>query len=297
MSSSASASASGADSDRDLLSGRLDAARAAVRSRTSIQPRVGIVLGSGLGGLVDQVQVDARVAYDDIPHFRTSTVTGHAGELIVGRLAGANVAVLSGRLHLYEGYSPADVVFPVRLMVRLGAEVVVVTNAAGGIHPDFKVRDVMVMTDQINLTGQNPLVGPNDDTLGPRFVDMTAAFDPELRARTEAVARELGFTLRRGVYAGLLGPSYETPAEIRMLRTLGADAVGMSTVHEVIAARHLGARVVGLSCITNAAAGLSEGPLDHDDVKAVAGLVGAELVRLVNGLVASLAQDPDSDQR
>ena len=270
------------------ISAQLDEAVAHLQSRSAMKPAVGIVLGSGLGTLVDAVTVDARVPFSEIPHFPQSTVEGHAGELVVGSLAGVPVAVMAGRVHAYEGYAPDQVVFPVRVLVRLGAKVVIITNASGGVNPNFKPRDLMVIRDQLNLTGRNPLVGPNDPALGVRFPDMTTAFDPELASIVHDVATAQGLTLRDGVYAGLLGPSFETPAEIRMLQTLGADAVGMSTVYEVIAARHMGARVLGVSCITNAAAGLSAVPLSHEDVKEVGAAIRTDFTRLITDTVGRL---------
>lgn len=252
------------------------------------EPTIGVVLGSGLGGLVDDIEISGAVPYGEIPGFRQSTVEGHAGRLVVGKLAGKSIVVMQGRVHLYEGYPASDVVFPVRMMVRLGASRLIVTNAAGGVNPDFDEKEIMMITDHLNLTGSNPLVGANDMALGPRFPDMTNAYDPELRRIAREVAEDVGITLREGVYAGLLGPSYETPAEIRMLTTLGADAVGMSTVYEVIAANHMGASVLGFSCISNKAAGLATGPLTHDEVKAAGAAVQADFVRLVTAVIEKL---------
>ena len=270
----------------------IDEAVAAIRDRCAIEPRVGIVLGSGLGGLVASVDVEATIPYRDLPHFPISTVTGHAGAFILGRLGPTPVALMSGRVHLYEGYPAHQVVFPVRVLAKVldssGPRTVVVTNAAGGINADFRPRDVMVIRDHLNLTGQNPLVGLNPAALGPRFPDMTEAYSSELVAKVHGIAEQQGFQLREGVYAGLLGPSYETPAEIRMLKTLGADAVGMSTVLEVVALRHMGVRVLGLSCITNLAAGMAGAPLSHDDVKTEALEMQARVTRLVAETVQSL---------
>ena len=251
-------------------------------------PRVGIVLGSGLGGLVEAMKVEAATGYDQVPGFPTSTVEDHEGRLVFGRLEGVPVAVMQGRVHLYEGYSPAAVVFPIRVLVRLGARTLVLTNASGSVNPDFSAREIMLISDHLNLTGQSPLVGPNDLALGPRFPDVSTAYDLELRQAAREVGVDLGLPLREGVYAGLLGPAYETPAEIRMLRTLGADAVGMSTVLEVIAARHMGARVLGISCITNQGAGLSERPLSHEDVKEAGLALQSQMIDLVSGVLASL---------
>ena len=251
-------------------------------------PKVGLILGSGLGAVVDAIQIVKRFRYQDVPSFPESTVEGHEGELVLGELDGVPVACMRGRVHLYEGYDPRDVVFPTRVLVRLGCSSLVVTNAAGGINAAFGDRELMLITDHLNLTGRNPLLGPNDDALGPRFPDMSDAYDPEYRELANDVAEELGMPIREGVYAGLLGPSYETPAEIRMLGVLGADAVGMSTVLEVIAARHMGARVLGISCISNKAAGMTDQPLTHEEVKAAADAMASHLSQLVRGFVKRL---------
>lgn len=263
----------------------VDAIREAV---PDAQPTVGIVLGSGLGGLVDGMEVIGTVPYRNIPGFPSSTVEGHAGRLVIGKLGGLTLAAMQGRVHLYEGYSPAEVVFPIRVLVRLGASRLIVTNAAGGVNPDFDEKEIMLITDQLNLSGSNPLCGENDLALGPRFPDMTDPYDPGLLQLTREVADEIGLKLREGVYAGLLGPSYETPAEVRMLGRLGADAVGMSTVLEVIAARHMGATVLGMSCISNKGAGLSAGPLSHEEVKAAGAAVQADFIRLVTAVIERL---------
>ncbi|MBI2374997.1 MAG: purine-nucleoside phosphorylase [Deltaproteobacteria bacterium] len=260
---------------------------AAIRARSGLEPRVGLVLGSGLGALADALELETELAYGEIG-FPVSTVVGHAGRLCLGRLDGVPVAVMRGRIHLYEGHPVADVVLPVRVLVGLGAKSLVITNAAGGIDPSFLVGDLMLIRDHLNLTGTNALVGPNDESLGPRFPDMSFAYDPKAIAMAKQVASERGITVREGVYAGLLGPSYETPAEIRMLRALGADAVGMSTVLEVIAARHMGARVVGISCISNKAAGLSSELLTHAEVQATADAIQGSLLSLVRGIVGGL---------
>lgn len=217
-----------------------------------------------------------------------SQVSGHAGNLVLGEAEGAKVVAMQGRVHLYEGHGAEAVVFGARLMLELGARTMIITNAAGGIREGMGVGDLMLIRDHLNLTGQNCLVGPNDDEMGPRFLDMTEAYDRQLMGLADEVARDQGFELIRGVYAGLLGPTYETPAEVRMLRTLGADAVGMSTVHEVIAARHRGARILGISCITNLAAGIGEGPLSHDEVKETADRVRDRFVSLIRGVLGRL---------
>jgi purine-nucleoside phosphorylase len=256
--------------DHPRQAGRLAEAAEDVRRASSLQPRVGLVLGSGLGSFADSLEERTAVPYGRIREMPVSSVPGHAGNLVLGRTDGLPVAAMQGRVHLYEGHPAADVVFGVRLMVTLGVDTVVITNAAGGIDPQLQAGDLMLIEDHLNLTGQNCLIGPNEGGLGPRFVDMTTAYDARLRELAHEAAREQGWSLRTGVYAGLLGPTYETPAEIQMLRTLGAQAVGMSTVQEVIAARHMGARVLGISCITNLAAGMGSGPLSHEEVKQTA---------------------------
>lgn len=268
---------------------RIERAVEYVRDRVSdLTPRFGIVLGSGLGALVDAMEVRGAALYSEIPGFPRSTVDGHKGCLLFGDLEGVPIAVMQGRVHLYEGYSTKDVVFPTRVLLRLGARSVILTNAAGGINASFRVPEMMLISDHLNLTGTTPLLGPNDPALGPRFPDMTDAYDPEYRQIARGVAQEQGVTLREGVYAGLLGPAYETPAEVRMLRQLGADAVGMSTVTEAISARHMGARLLGMSCITNMAAGLSGAPLTHEEVRAAAEAIQGKLSRLLTGIVTRI---------
>lgn len=267
---------------------RLNDAAEDVRRVVSAQPAVALVLGSGLGGYADGFEQRTAIPYESIRGMPRSTVEGHAGNLVFGEVDQVPVVAMQGRAHLYEGHPPADVVFGLRLMIRLGATVVVVTNAAGGIDPGFSAGDLMLITDHLNLTGQSCLVGPHDPDLGLRFVDMTAPYDAQLGDVARSAARTLGVPLREGVYAGLLGPSYETPAEIRMLRTLGAQAVGMSTVLEVIAARHMGARVVGLSCITNLAAGLGAGPLSHEEVQETAARSRERFQHLLNGVIGGV---------
>ena len=256
-----------------------------VRERLGgLTPRVGVVLGSGLAGLADVVEGPSVIPYADIPGMPQPTVPGHRGEFVAGRLAGIPVILQRGRLHLYEGHSAETAVFPVRLMAALGIEVLVVTNAAGGIRPDVRPPALMLISDHLNLTGRSPLVGPVRDG-EQRFPDMSAAYDPALRARAREVARAAGVTVHEGVYAGLLGPSFETPAEIRMLATLGAHAVGMSTVLEVIAARARGVRVLGISTITNLAAGITDQPLNHEEVLEAGRAVARDLEALVRGVV------------
>ncbi|HJR50941.1 MAG TPA: purine-nucleoside phosphorylase, partial [Gemmatimonadales bacterium] len=230
----------------------------AVRARSPLRPEIALVLGSGLGGFAQALAKPTTIAYREIPHFPTSTALGHKGELVLGLSDGVPVAVMAGRVHLYEGYRADEVVFPVRVLARMGVKTLILTNAAGSVNVNYKPGELMVISDHINLMGVNPLVGPNDEQLGPRFFDMSEAYDPALREVAEKACSKAGVTVRHGVYVAVSGPSYETPAEIRAFRALGADAVGMSTVPEVIAARHMGVRVLAISCITNLAAGVSK---------------------------------------
>jgi purine-nucleoside phosphorylase len=266
----------------------------AVRRRDGRRPRLGLVLGSGLGSLGDQIDAATAIPYAEIPGLTPTTVSGHAGRLVLGELEGESVAVLQGRLHLYEGHPAARVVLPTLLLWRLGVTGLILTNAAGGISPAFGEGALMLIADHINLTGQNPLTGPEDRRVGQRFVDLTDAYDPAWRATARRVAAEAGVPLHEGVYLGLTGPSFETPAEIRMAARLGADAVGMSTVLETIMARAVGLRVLGLSCITNLAAGLG-GPISHEDVSRVAARVGERFATLVRGIVRAHAETGSGD--
>ena len=263
-------------------------AAAVIRRHVPSTPDVAVVLGSGLGAFAERLTDAVGLEYAGIPHWPPSGVVGHAGRLVVGRLAGRMVAALSGRAHAYEGHALDRVTFATRVMGRLGVPAIVLTNAAGGINTTFSPGTLMVIDDHINLTGDNPLVGPNDDRFGPRFPDMTHVYAPGLRALADEAARAAGVPLRHGVYVGLRGPSYETPAEIRFLRTIGADAVGMSTVPEAIVARHMGMAVLGLSCITNPAAGVLPEPLEHDEVMAVARRVSDQFVTLLEGIIGRL---------
>jgi purine-nucleoside phosphorylase len=267
---------------------RLDALEAAVRARTDLVPVAGIVLGSGLGGLAHNVEDAVGIPFEDLPGWPAATAPGHVGQLLLGRLAGTPVVMLQGRFHMYEGNDPGLVVQPVLLFKRLGAQVVVLTNSAGGVDPDFGPGTLMVIRDHLNLTGRTPLLGPNADDIGPRFQDLTAAWDPELRDALVAAGRAEGVELTQGVYAGLLGPQYETPSEVRMLRSLGADAVGMSTVLECIAARWTGLRVCGVSLVTNAGAGYTGEPLSHEEVLAAGAQAGPRLARVIRRFVADL---------
>lgn len=270
----------------------LDEAVSAVRARASAAPHVGVVLGSGLGAWADSLEGLVKIPYTEVPHMPRVMVAGHAGNLCLGQVAGTQVACLQGRVHLYEGYSPDRVVFGVRLLARLGCRAVLLTNAAGGMHPSFVPGDLMLIKDHLNLTGRSPLVGPNEDALGPRFPDMTHAYDPRLGAFAREAATDVGLKLHEGVYAAMLGPSYETPAEIRMLQVLGADAVGMSTAPEIIALRHLRVRAAAISCITNLAAGLSPTELDHAEVEATAKRTRDLFARLLSGWVGRAGTIP-----
>lgn len=274
----------------DTLS-RIETALAHVRTRSELVPELGIVAGSGLGALGSLVEEAVRIPYTEIPGALAPTVAGHAGELVLGQLSGLPVAVLSGRIHAYEGHALDDVVFNVRAVARLGAKRFLVTNAAGGVHPWLAPGTLCRIVDHLNLTGKNPLTGPNIAELGPRFPDMSHAYSPELGALLERAGERAGVTLHTGVYAGLSGPTYETPAEIRMLRTLGASLVGMSTVPEVIALTHMGVECAGLSCVTNYAAGVSAAALDHSEVAQIANEAGPRLLALVKSFAALLAEE------
>ncbi|WP_437964916.1 purine-nucleoside phosphorylase [Sorangium sp. So ce260] len=263
----------------------LDEAARVIRQRIQAPPSIGVVLGSGLGGWADELSGLVKVPYAEIPGMPRPAVEGHAGFLCAGRVGDVPVACLQGRAHLYEGHPPAKAVFGVRVLARLGCRAVLLTNAAGGINPGFVAGDLMLLTDHLNLMGTNPLVGPNDDALGKRFPDMTYAHDPRLLELARAAAGDAGVPLREGVYAGLLGPTYETPAEIRMLRALGADAVGMSTVPEIIALRHMGVPAAAISCITNLAAGMTQRELDHREVEETARRARARFTALLSAWV------------
>lgn len=262
----------------------------AIKTRVQHTPTVGLVLGSGLGGFADTLLDLVKVPYPEIPNFASSAVVGHAGNLCFGTVGGVSVVCMQGRVHSYEGHPAWQVVHGVRTMARLGVGAVLITNAAGGVDTAFAPGDLMLIEDHLNLTGQTPLLGLNEDALGPRFPDMTAAYDPGLQQAAIAVAEQNQIRLQRGVYAGLLGPSYETPAEVRMVRSLGGHAVGMSTVLETLALRHMGVRVGALSCITNAAAGISGKKLDHKEVEEVAREARGRLTVLLCGWIAKAAE-------
>ena len=279
-----------------MVSGRItsyDEAVAAVRERSNHQPRVGLVLGSGLGGLADVLEQRDVIDSRELPGWPHSTVEGHSGNLVLGKLEGQTVVAQQGRVHFYEGYSPQQITFPVRVMIRLGIQILVLTNAAGGLRPDWQTGDLMLINDHINLTGMtgaNPLMGPNDESFGPRFPGMSQAYDLELRQRAQQVAAEAGITLREGVYVCLSGPNFETPAEIRMLRVMGADAVGMSTAHEVVVARHAGIRVMACSGITNVAIDQVNSELEasHEEVLEAGQVLVPRLTALLRGVLRTL---------
>jgi purine-nucleoside phosphorylase len=260
-----------------------------IRAHCRLQPAIGIILGSGLGAFADSFNDRTIIPFNALPHFPSSTVPGHSGNLIIGNIEGVPAAALQGRVHIYEGYSSAEVAFPTRVLSALGIRKLIVTNAAGGINTSFNAGDLMLIADHINMMGANPLIGPNMDEVGPRFPDMSEAYDAGMRATALEVASQKGIVLREGIYIGLSGPNYETPAEIRMCRALGADAVGMSTVPEVIVANHMGMRVLGISCITNMAAGILPGKLAHEEVMATTQRVGEIFRSLLLGIIPFLA--------
>ena len=268
---------------------RIQAATAVVRERSALHPEIGIILGTGLGGLAKEIAVEATVPYQEIPGFPLSTVESHAGRLVLGRLANRPVVAMQGRFHRYEGYGLGEVTFPVRVMRALGARFLIVSNACGWMNPLWSPGDLVLLSDHINLLGDNPLVGPNDERLGPRFPDMSTPYDPELRAIARAAALELGITLREGVYVAVPGPNLETRAEYRMLRGMGADVVGMSTVPEVIVAAHAGMRTVGISIITDQCLPDALEPADIGRIIATAGRAEPSLTRLITRLVERLA--------
>jgi purine-nucleoside phosphorylase len=266
----------------------IEEARRYIEKSSDVRPTIGVVLGSGLGGFAAELENRVDLPYSDLPGWPGSTAVGHAGKLILGKVGDLDVAVMAGRVHLYEGYSPAQVTYGVRVLGAMGVRSMVFTNAAGAINLSLGRGSLMLISDHINLQGCNPLVGPNDDRLGPRFPDMSEAYCPQYRATAKQVAGELDIAVAEGVYAAVLGPSYETPAEIRFLRTIGADVVGMSTVPEVIVANHMGMKVLGLSCVTNMAAGILSQKIDHEEVLETGAMVRDLLVRFLKALLPRL---------
>ncbi len=267
----------------------IDAAVGRIREGSALEPRVGVVLGSGLGSLVDELEDPVEIPYAEIPGWPVSTAVGHAGVLVLGTIAGVPIAVMRGRAHLYEGIGADRVAFGVRVLGRLGIRSLVVTNAAGGIDPGYRPGLLVLISDHVNLQGASALVGPNDDSLGPRFPDMSDAYDTELRARAREAAARLGIEIAEGVYGAWLGPQFETPAEIRFMRAVGADLAGMSTVQEVIAARHMGIRVLGISVVTNMAAGMLSEAIDHEAVLEVGARAAGSVTALLRELVPTLS--------
>ena len=267
----------------------LDKAVERIRDASDLEPRIGVILGSGLGGLADELAERTEIPYADIPGWPASTAIGHAGTLVLGELGEAPVAVMRGRAHLYEGVGADQVAYGVRVLGRLGIRSLVVTNAAGGIDPGYRPGLLVLISDHVNLQGTSPLVGPNDETLGPRFPDLSDAYDPELRARAMEAAARLGIEVGEGVYAAWLGPQFETPAEIRFMRAVGADLAGMSTVQEVIAARHMRIRVLGIAVVTNKAAGVLPERIDHEAVLAVGAAAAGDVTALLRELVPTLS--------
>jgi purine-nucleoside phosphorylase len=264
---------------------RAEEAAGFVRERIAVHPRVAVVLGSGLGSFAESIEHPVAIAYQDIPHFPRPTVEGHSGRLIIGSVADTAVVVMQGRVHAYEGYSPEDVTFPIRVLGRLGITTLIITNAAGGIRLDLRQGQLVLISDHINFSGRNPVSGANDERLGPRFFDMTEAYSKRLRLLAHSAAE-----LAEGVYLSLSGPSFETPAEIRAFRSWGADMVGMSTVHEVIVARHMGIEVLGISCVTNMAAGILDQPINHQEVMETGARVQAQLTSLLVALLPVISR-------
>ncbi|HXN64748.1 MAG TPA: purine-nucleoside phosphorylase [Candidatus Acidoferrales bacterium] len=269
---------------------RAERAAKFILSRTKLRPRIGVVLGSGLGSFADELKGSTSVDYRRIPHFPRSTAIGHAGRLVIGETAGVAVAAMQGRVHFYEGYSLQEVTFPMRVFGRMGIRAVILTNAAGGINRNFHQGALVALRDHINLQGSNPLIGPNEERFGTRFPDMTHAYAPEFRKFALEQAGKLGIVMHEGVYAALAGPSYETPAEIRVFAAIGADLVGMSTAPETIVARHMGMEVLGISCVTNMAAGILDQPLSHQEVLETGERVKGEFIALLRGVIPQIAE-------
>jgi purine-nucleoside phosphorylase len=278
-------------SARDTEFARAERAAKYIRTKTRLRPQIALVLGSGLGAFADELTDAVRIPYEKIPGFPRSTAIGHAGRLVIGKSGKVVVAAMQGRVHFYEGYSAREVAFPMRVFGRLGIRAAILTNAAGGINLEFKQGALAVIRDHINLQGTNPLIGPNDERFGPRFPDMTQAYWSSYRKSALVEAKKLGIDVQEGVYAALSGPSYETPAEIRYLRTIGADLVGMSTVPEVIVARHMGVRVLGISCVTNMAAGILDRPLDHAEVIETGERVKGQFIALLRAVLPRIAEE------
>lgn len=270
---------------------RAEQAAQFILAGTPLRPKIAVVLGSGLGAFADDLSEATRIPYHDIPSFPRSTAVGHAGVLAIGKCEGVAVAAMQGRVHMYEGYSAQEVAFPMRVLGRMGVQAAILTNAAGGINLEYKQGCLVLLSDHINLQGRNPLVGPNDERLGPRFPDMTRAHHRAYRQAALEQARRLGISCYEGVYAALLGPNYETPAEIRFLRTIGADVVGMSTVAEVIAARHMGIKVLAISCVTNMAAGILDKPINHEEVLETGERVKGQFIALLRAVIPCIAAD------
>ena len=273
----------------ELLS-QLAEATKAILGKTALRPQIGLVLGSGLGAFAKSLAGATAIPYEEVPYFPRSTAIGHCGELVIGSAQGVPIAVMNGRVHYYEGYSLQQVVFPVRVLGKLGVKILIQTNAAGAVNVNFRPGELMMISDHINYMGDNPCIGPNEDSLGLRFFDMTEPYDPKLREIAEKACWKAGVQARHGVYIAFTGPSYESSAEIRAARALGADAVGMSTVPETIAARHMGLRVLGISCITNMAAGVLKKPLDHREVLEVGEKVKSGLIDVLNRVIVEAAK-------
>jgi len=271
---------------------RAEHATRVIRSRISVEPRIALVLGSGLGGFADDFEESVGIPYEEIPGFVRSTAQGHAGRLVIGKIDSVPVLAMQGRVHYYEGYSLEEVTFPIRTFGLLGVKTIVLTNAAGGINVQLTQGALMVISDHLNLMGVNPLRGANDERFGPRFPDMSAVYSPELQEIVVDEARAIGVEVRRGIYGALSGPSYETPSEIHLLRNLGADAVGMSTVPEAIVARHMGLEVLGISCITNMAAGISDEPINHEEVMATGDRVRETFAELLRRVISAINNRP-----
>ncbi|MGH9745853.1 MAG: purine-nucleoside phosphorylase [Candidatus Acidiferrales bacterium] len=271
--------------------GRADRAAKFILSKTKLRPKIALVLGSGLGAFADQLEGATKIPYQKIPGFPHSTAAGHAGRLVIGKVGGIDVAAMQGRVHFYEGYSAPEVVFPMRVLGRLGIRAAILTNAAGGIDLGYKQGALVIIRDHINLQGTNPLIGPNEERFGPRFPDMTQTYWKPYREIALSEAKRLGLELHEGVYAALSGPSYETPAEIRYLRTIGADLAGMSTVPEAIVASHMGIRVLGISCVTNMAAGILDQPINHAEVMETGERVKTQFIALLRAMIPRIAVD------